>query len=145
MRGLVTAIPAAEGVHDGYDRNPDGIDGPGGQAASGDGRTKLKGTEADRREVVALSKGDEDDEQGDEVEVDDEIEEWDAAVDHKDTGHGVGGLCDGGEDKEEAAEGEEAEEQRRRIFGDVQEREYREQVILLHRPGVGIAIGIEET
>ena len=86
MRGLVTAIPAAEGIHDDHDGDPDGIDAPGGQAAGGDGRAKLEGAEADLCEGVALSKRDEDDEQVDEIEMDDEIEERDAAIDQKGTG-----------------------------------------------------------
>jgi hypothetical protein len=44
----------------------------------------LECAETDLREVVALSKGNEDKEQVDKVEVDNEIEEWDAAIDEED-------------------------------------------------------------
>src|SRR5580692_6959610 len=81
VRGLVTAVPAAEGVHDGYDRDPDGIDRPGREAAGRGGGTKLERAEADLCEVESLGCGDDEDEQVDEVEVDDEIEKRDAAED----------------------------------------------------------------
>src|SRR5580700_1974182 len=97
MRGLVMSIPAAEGVHDGYDRDPDGIDGPGRQAAGGGGGAKLERAKADLREVESLGCGDDQDEQLDEVEVDDEIEERDTPEDEEDAGYGVGGLVRGEE------------------------------------------------
>jgi len=49
----------------------------------------LERTKTDLCEVVALRKGDEDDEQMDEVEVEDEIEERDAAEDEEEAGYGV--------------------------------------------------------
>ena len=178
------AVPNAEGVHDGHNSQPDGIDEPGWQAAGCDGGTKLKNAEADAGEVEALGGGYGDDEQVDEVEVDDEIEERDAAEDEEGAGHGVGGsvrigssgggdLSGGGlwgagfrgggvcgvwfcgevlrgagfgkgKDQEKGAEGEEAEVEGRRIFGDIEERQDREEVIFLCRPGVGIAITVDQ-
>lgn len=134
----------------------------------------MERTKTDLCEVVALRKGDEDDEQMDEVEVEDEIEERDAAEDEEEAGYGVRRLVRGewsgggrlrrgvpwgrvicrevlqearfrdGEDEEEAAEGEEAEVQRGRIFVDVQKGEEGEEMILLNGPGTRVAIAVDQ-
>lgn len=83
---FVMAIPTAERVQDGDYHHPDGIDAPGWEAAGRGRGAKLEGTEADHCEVVSLGGGCRDDEQMDEIEMDDEVEERDAAEDQEDTG-----------------------------------------------------------
>lgn len=49
-----------------------------------------------------------------------------------------------GQDEEEATEGNETEEQRGRIFDDIEKREQREHGGFLCGPGVGVAIAVDE-
>jgi hypothetical protein len=58
----------------------------------------LERAEADPAQVIALCKGDEDDEQVDKVKVDDEIEKRDPAIDLEDAGYRIVSLFRGGKD-----------------------------------------------
>lgn len=86
MSGLIAAIPAAEWVHHDHDGDPDRIDAPGRQTAAGCGAAKLEGAEVELAEGIALGKVDDEQQQVDEVEVDDEIEKRDVAVDQENAG-----------------------------------------------------------